>query len=70
MLQATSKLFDFLEIVILKQIDLICYRERTVLMSILSGIGIAILPLAEFLSGQLYQVISAQNCTRLTFKIL
>ena len=32
------------------------YRERTVLMSILSGIGIAILPLAEFLSGQLYQV--------------
>ena len=31
-------------------------RERTTLMSVLSGIGMAIFPLAEFLSGQLYQV--------------
>ena len=32
------------------------FRERTVLMSMLNGIGVAIFPLAEFLSGQLYQV--------------
>merc|ERR1719464_2230925 len=35
--------------------DVTTNKERTTLMSVLSGIGMAIFPLAEFLSGQLYQ---------------
>ena len=32
------------------------YRERTTVMSILNGLGIAVFPIAEFASGQLYNV--------------
>ena len=31
-------------------------RERTTVMSILNGLGIAVFPIAEFASGQLYNV--------------
>ena len=31
-------------------------RERTTVMSILSGLGIAVFPIAEFASGQIYNV--------------
>ena len=30
--------------------------ERTTVMSILNGLGIAVFPIAEFASGQLYNV--------------
>ena len=36
--------------------DVTAEKERTTLMSILSGIGIAIFPLAEFLSGVIFDV--------------
>lgn len=32
------------------------FSERTTLMSILAGLGIAVFPLADFLSGQIYNV--------------
>ena len=37
-----------------------CFRERTTMMSLLNGLGKAVFPLAEFVSGQLYKV-----CTKL-----
>ena len=33
-------------------------RERTTMMSILSGLGMAVLPLANFASGQLFKVVT------------
>ena len=32
------------------------FRERTTMISILSGVGMAFFPLADFLSGQIFQV--------------
>ena len=32
------------------------HRERTTMMSILTGVGIAVFPLAEYLSGQIFNV--------------
>ena len=42
---------------LLKILQLFLYgRERTTVMSILNGLGIAVFPIAEFASGQLYNV--------------
>ena len=38
----------------------VLFRERTTMMSLLNGLGKAVYPLAEFVSGQLYKV-----CTKL-----
>ena len=32
------------------------HRERTTMMSVLTGVGIAVFPLAEYLSGQIFNV--------------
>ena len=37
----------------------IFFRERTTMMSLLNGLGKAVYPLAEFVSGQLYKVCSS-----------
>ena len=37
----------------------IFFRERTTMMSLLNGLGKAVFPLAEFVSGQLYKVCSS-----------
>ena len=46
------------------------FRERTTMISILSGVGMAFFPLADFLSGQIFQVCVNLLKNEYLFKII
>ena len=41
---------------ITRTMHMFVHRERTTMMSVLTGVGIAVFPLAEYLSGQIFNV--------------